>query len=258
MEYGICDLSVVPVRADASDKGEIVTQLLFGERLKVLKRKSPWVKIKVSYDGYEGWMDEKQFITIDKVYHDKLEKELPHIALDVVNSAVSNQRHMPIVAGCDLPEFDGMNFRVLKEKFIYNGQAIDAYHHRNIDKLLEKCALKYLNAPYLWGGRSPFGIDCSGFTQVVFKMMGVKLPRDAYQQAELGERVEFAAQAIEGDLAYFDNEEGRITHVGIILSEGRIIHAAGRVRIDKFDQYGIHNAQLRKYTHKLKVIKRIL
>lgn len=258
MEYGICDVSAAPVRLEPSDKSEMVSQLLFGETFQVLKKKDQWVRVKMSLDGYEGWMDEKQFIKIPQDYYDKILAEPPHIALDLVQSAVSNQRHIPILAGSDLPGFDGMNFRIQKEKFIYNGQAIDDNHNRNIERFMEKCSLKYLNAPYLWGGRSPFGIDCSGLTQVIFKMMGIKLPRDAYQQAELGETIDFAAQAREGDLAFFENNEGRITHVGIVLSDSRIIHASGRVRIDKLDQYGIHNKELKKYTHKLKSVKRLL
>lgn len=257
MEYGICDLSAVPVRAEASDKSEMISQLLFGERLMVVKKQAPWVKIRMSYDDYEGWIDEKQYLPITKAYHDSLETDRPHISLDLVQSVVSSNRHIPILTGSELPHFDGMNFKLMKEKFIFNGQAIDADHHRNIDKFLERTAFKYLHAPYLWGGRGPFGIDCSGFTQVVFKILGVKLPRDAYQQAELGDIVDFAAKAQEGDLAFFENNEGRITHVGIVLTEGRIIHAAGKVRVDAFDQYGIHNKELKKYTHKLKVIKRI-
>ena len=119
-------------------------------------------------------------------------------------------------------------------------------------------AMMYINAPYLWGGRSPFGIDCSGFTQLVYKIAGKKLPRDAYQQAEIGQTLSFVEEAQSGDLAFFDNEEGSIVHVGILLQDNEIIHASGKVRIDKIDHQGIFNVDTKRYSHKLRLIKKIL
>lgn len=257
MEYGICNLSVVPVRAEPSDRSEMTTQLLFGETFSIVFKQATWVKIHITHDDYEGWIDEKQYQPIPDSYFKELQKSPPPIALDLMQPALSSTHHIPILAASSLPGFDGVNFKLHKEKFVYNGQAIDADHHRNLDRFIEKCSYKYLNAPYLWGGRSPFGVDCSGFTQVVFKMLGVPIRRDAYQQAEEGQLVDFAGQAREGDLAFFGSEE-KITHVGIVLSDGRIIHSSGRVRIDVLDHFGIYNQELKKYTHKLKVIKRIL
>ena len=123
-------------------------------------------------------------------------------------------------------------------------------------KLIEN-ALMYLNAPYLWGGRSPLGIDCSGFTQMVYRLQGINLPRDAYQQAEVGTTLSFIEESDPGDLAFFDNNEGKITHVGIILEENHIIHASGKVRIDRIDQQGIFNTEIGTHTHKLRLIKSI-
>ncbi len=174
--------------------------------------------------------------------------------------ALSSVRQLPVLIGSTLPSFDGMNFKLKNEKFVYNGQAITHGNGNDYDheKILEKCALKYLHAPYLWGGRSPFGIDCSGFTQMVFKLMDVRLKRDAYQQAQQGKDIGFADLAQEGDLAFFENKEGKISHVGIILKNKKIIHASGCVRIDKIDAYGIFNEETKKYSHNLKVIKRVL
>ncbi|MDX2002003.1 MAG: C40 family peptidase [Chitinophagales bacterium] len=257
MEYGICNLSLVPVRAEPSDRSEMTTQLLFGEIFAIQQRQQSWLKIRIAHDGYEGWIDEKQYLSIPVDYYQQILNNEPHIALDIMQAAVSPARHVLVLAGSNLPAFDGMNFKLFKEKFVYNGQAIDAYHDRNLDRFIERCALKYLHAPYLWGGRSPFGIDCSGFTQVVFKMLGISIKRDAYQQAEEGFDIDFAGQAAEGDLAFFGNDD-RITHVGIVMNDGKIIHASGRVRIDLLDHFGIYNQELKKYTHKLKVIKRLL
>ena len=258
MEYGICDLSVVPLKAEPSDKSEMVSQLLFGETFTITLKKSSWLKIKVDYDGYEAWLDEKQYMPITADYYKKLTNTLAPLSLDIMQSAVSPDRHIPILIGSSLPEYDGINFKLKREKLVYSGQAINTAELDKPLRFLQKVSNKYLNAPYLWGGRSPFGIDCSGFTQQVFKLLGVKLPRDAYQQAEYGSLVDFVDLSKEGDLAFFENKEGKITHVGIVLEGKRIIHASGRVRIDKLDHYGIHNKQLKKYTHKLKSIKRLM
>ena len=256
MKYGITLLSIIPIRRDNNHRGEQVSQLLFGETYEVLQQNGNWLQIQCMYDGYEGWIDASQ-------HNEASEKEIQHIknsenglAVDLCFSASSNSLAIPLVTGSNLPFFDGMNFKIGKEKFIYNGQALQA-DARNA-ALFERIAMRYLNAPYLWGGRSPFGIDCSGLVQVVYKFCGIPLRRDAYQQAEEGTVVNFVEEAQPGDLAFFNNEEGRIIHVGIMLKDSRIIHASGKVRIDKLDHFGIYNAETSKYSHQLKIIKRVL
>ncbi|HEX2935487.1 MAG TPA: C40 family peptidase, partial [Bacteroidales bacterium] len=140
----------------------------------------------------------------------------------------------------------------------YTLDPVCALHHLGSPIEIEEVARKFLHAPYLWGGRTVFGIDCSGFTQIVYKMNGIGIPKDAYQQAEIGEPVQFVEDTRTGDLAFFDNEEGRITHTGIILGKSEIIHASGEVRIDKFDHQGIFNEEDNAYSHKLRLIKRII
>lgn len=257
MEYGICHLSVIPVRMEPDDGSEMVTQILFGEVLQVLSAQKQWRKIKCSWDGYEGWIDEKQFIELPA----KEAKEAMTDAacsLEISHSVTNQNHHIPILIGSSLPHYDGINFKLYKHKYWFNGQAYRHDLQNNKRELLAKIALKYQYAPYLWGGRSPYGVDCSGLTQTVFKILGFALNRDAYQQAEQGSEISFTGETQPGDLAFFENKAGKIAHVGIILGENKIIHAYGQVRIDKLDHFGIYNDQKKKYTHQLRLIKRIL
>ena len=256
MEFGICSLSIIPIRAEPADKSEMVSQLLFGECYKIVIKKSKWYKIKTAYDNYEGWISENQHHEIHERIYTRVTAEPQPIALDLVHTASLYHENTLIVMGATLPYYDGMHFKINGTQYNFYGQAAFPDHPLSFEKVLEKCALKYLNVPYLWGGRSPFGIDCSGFSQVVFKTLGIALKRDAYQQAEQGELVDFVDTAKEGDLAFFENDSGKIIHVGIVLKEQKIIHASGKVRIDKLDHFGIFNIDTKKYSHKLKVIKR--
>lgn len=258
MEFGICHLSVVPMRAEASDKAEIVNQILFGETFKILHKEDSWIKIQLDWDEYEGWVDSKQFISIDSKLHKKYLEVESAYCFELCSTAIGNNHYLPLTLGARLPSFDGLHFKFLKEKLLFNGKNIKPNDIQVNDKIIEKCATKYLNAPYLWGGKSPFGIDCSGFTQMVFKMLGKRILRDAYQQAQMGESVDFILTTKIGDLAFFGNSDNKITHVGIILGNNKIIHAHGKVRIDNIDGYGIYDAERKKYSHQLKLIKRIL
>jgi gamma-D-glutamyl-L-lysine dipeptidyl-peptidase len=154
--------------------------------------------------------------------------------------------------------YDGINLQIGDKHYAFNGQAVQNQTVVATPELIIKFARRYLYAPYLWGGKSPFGIDCSGFTQVVFRMAGVRLRRDASQQAEQGRLVDFVDQTQAGDLAFFENDKGKIVHVGIVMEGNQIIHAAGQVRIDRLDHQGIYNEERRLYSHKLRIIKRFL
>ncbi|MEE9439159.1 MAG: C40 family peptidase [Saprospiraceae bacterium] len=256
--HGICKVSVAPIRKKPNDESEMISQLLYGELITVINKKNKsWVKVSCEWDNYVGWMDPKQLIglTEEEFEKHKLDRAF---ALEIAQPITDDSISFPILAASSLPRYDGMTFRIQKHKIIYSGQVITADNVEITPELLIKVARKYINAPYLWGGRSPFGIDCSGFTQSVFKIFGIKLPRDAYQQADLGEMVDFVASSNVGDIAFFVNKEGRIHHVGIILEDNYIIHAAGMVRIDKLDHFGIYHKGKRSYTHTLRFIKRIL
>jgi len=258
VKLGIAHIAIIPIRETASSKSQMVSQLLFGERYTVLQEEDKWLRIESEYDAYEGWISKNQSNILDDKDLKKLEGAEDALAFELVHSAVAKEAHIPIVIGSNLPAFDGMNLRLGLRKFTYNGQAIQIGQINREEMLIKKVALRYLNAPYLWGGRSPFGIDCSGFSQMVYKFFNLKLPRDSSQQAELGNVISFIKEAQVGDLAFFDNEEGDITHVGIILEDEKIIHASGKVRIDRIDHYGIYNEETKKYSHKLRLIKKIV
>ena len=257
MKHGISSLSTIPVRLTNNHRSEMVSQLLFGETYEILQTKDSWINIRCSLDQYEGWIDVGQHTTLSEKEYSTINLQSIGIAIDLFYSAASSEKSVALVTGSSLPHFDGINFRLGKEKFIYNGQAVMSDQIRTVN-MLEKVAMRYLHAPYLWGGRSPLGIDCSGFVQVLYKCLGISLPRDAYQQADIGKTVNFAEEATLGDLAFFQNELGKITHVGMILKDKKIIHSSALVRIDSFDHFGIFNADNNKYSHQLKIIKRIL
>lgn len=257
MYFAICHLSVVPVRASNSDKSELVTQLLFGEVVEVIERKGSWWYIRCTWDNYLGWIDEKQVILITPSEAEQYHSNFAY-CLELVQPIIGKDHYIPITVGSRLPHFDGMRLTLQENSYQFTGQAVFPNDLKPSMELLQKIARKYLYAPYLWGGRSPLGIDCSGFTQNVYKMVGYQLPRDAAEQVMEGELIDFVEQAKAGDLAFFENKAGRITHVGILCEDQQIIHASGQVRIDKIDHYGIFNADLGKYTHRLRVTKRML
>ena len=255
MNYGICNLSIIPLRIEPNDRSEMVSQVLFGEHFKVIDKSKQWRKIRLSFDKYEGWIDKKQYIQITKEYYQRLDKETSTITSQLVDFISDKKSELiPIVLGSTLPFYKNNLFELFDKKYTFEGQATAK---KGTKKDIIKTTFMYSNAPYLWGGKTPFGIDCSGFTQMVYKINGIKLLRDASQQASQGEVLSFIEESEPGDLAFFDNPEGEIIHVGIIMANNYIVHASGQVRIDRLDQSGIFNETLKKHTHKLRVIKKI-
>ncbi len=245
--FGICSVSIAPCREQPADSSQMVTQLLFGEHFLIIEKKRKWTKIKIAIDGYESWIDNKQFVTVTKAVYHQLEQNIFSRTLADVSTVSVSGAKMYLVKGSFIHE------RIL------NRLKTDLQSQIPTESLKpSQYAREYLNCPYLWGGRSFFGIDCSGLTQMCFLLSGKVIPRDAWQQAEFGEAIDFIEETREGDLAFFDNEDGKIIHVGIVLANGYIIHASGKVRIDNLDHQGIYNNETRKYSHRLRIIKRIL
>lgn len=249
MQYGVCNLSLIPLRFEPSDKSELTSQILYGEHFSILEKQKKWSLVKIAFDDYEGWIDNKQYIEISKGEFDALENCEHIYSSDLVEFVQDAENQLyPIVLGSSLHALTLLNH-------LHDGHVNNSIMPKNN---IVKTAFLYLNAPYLWGGKSPFGIDCSGFTQMVYKINGYKIFRDASQQATQGEVLSFIEESEPGDLAFFDNDEGNIIHVGIILEDNYIIHAHGEVRVDRLDQSGIYNVSKNIHTHKLRVIKKII
>lgn len=249
MKYGLCNHSIVALREQPSDLSEMTSQVLYGECFKVLEKRKKWSQIRLSFDSYEGWLDNKQFQWIEKTDYVQFTSKKELLCLDLVNFVSDeNQQLQPIVLGSILNSCQLLKHRFECEKSVGN---------KDKNRLIET-ALMYLNTPYLWGGKTPFGIDCSGFTQMVYRLCGFQLKRDASEQAKQGDALSFIEESSPGDLAFFDNDQGAIIHVGIIMENNHIIHAHGKVRIDILDQTGIYDANRRVHTHKLRVIKSII
>ena len=252
--FAICNLSSIPLRIEPNDRSEIVSQVLFGEHFEVIEKDNQWTKIKLHYDDYEGWVDSKQYQLISKENYDTLCKEAIILNSDLVEYiSAPNNILIPITLGASLSFLNHSDVNILNYEF----EGLKTSGVKPKSNIVDIACL-YLNAPYLWGGKTPFGIDCSGFTQMVYKLNGYKLLRDASQQATQGEVLSFIEESEPGDLAFFDNEEGKIIHVGIMLKDNYIIHASGKVRIDRLDHLGIYNAELNRHTHRLRVIKKII
>ena len=235
MNKGICTVSVAAIRAEQSHQSEMTSQLLYGETVEILQTKGKFIKVKMHFDGYEGWIDFQQIAEISDDYFDERKTQLVSNTVQMYNTSQG-----PILLS--------MGSEVNSEKTSPTFLSLET---------ISETAKQFLNVPYLWSGRSFFGIDCSGFVQLIYKAHGISLPREAQQQSEVGEVLSFVEESKPGDLAFFEDEEGRICHVGMMLTDHEIIHASGKVRIDSLDSTGIFNKELNKHTHKLRFLRSI-
>ena len=260
MQYGICLQSFIPVRYSQSEKSEMISQLLFGETYTIIEKDLNWIKIRCTYDNYTGWIDlinangisEASFTSINQSQQFILDGNMVQLTLE-------NKTSMTIVPGSNLPFYHPERdvFEIEKTAFRLDEKPETGPHTATVESVMHT-AKTFFNVPYLWGGRSLFGIDCSGLTQVVFKINQIKIPRDTGQQVLSGKPVDRFEDARQGDLVFFKNEKGKISHTGILMAQNQILHASGFVRVDQIDPNGIFNVEKQQYTHQLDCVRRFI
>lgn len=259
LAYAVCRVPCAPLRKEKHHRSEMVSQILFGEKaiIKEIDENSDWVKIMCEWDHYEGWVRDSQLTKIDKKAYTK---ETKYLNNRVQDGLILDEQLCALPLGASLFQMRGNKFPWYPDGD-YQGKKLKIETREDPRTALINDALRYRGAPYLWGGRTQMGIDCSGLTQMAFRFQDKALYRDASQQIIQGEAVDFLSHARPGDLAFFDNEEGIITHVGILMGGEKIIHATdtgGGVVIDTIDNGGIISHHLRKRTHQLRMIRNIL
>lgn len=259
MKKGICLMATAAIRLQPDHRSEMVSQLLFGECATIQESNNEWFNIETCYDKYHGWVAQNQLFVLnndeDKTFIDLSKKLVTASSMAQISDERSGLT-FSISAGSSFYANADQRMVIAEKCFHYDGGF--AQLQKAAATCIPEYATSFANASYLWGGRSVFGLDCSGFTQIVFKMAGKIIPRDSAMQATVGEPVHLIHESLPGDLAFFDNDEGIITHVGIILENNTIIHAHGQVRTDKIDHHGIFNTKFRQYSHRLRLIKRII
>lgn len=252
MDRFICENIYVPLRSGPSHKTEMLSQVLFGEKYQIIESVGSWLKVETVFDSYRGWID------TDHLLHSPDDDEQGLVLTRPLLCFRNDDTRLVLEPGSEIynPDFESKTFSVHGN--IY--RAADDFDERYISTKdsIADTGLRFINSPYIWGGRVPSGIDCSGFTQLVYKLHGIAIPRDSGPQSDAGRPIDFIDSTEPGDLVFFDNERGSISHVGMILSRGLVIHASGRVRIDHIDHQGIFKPEKKGYSHKLRLIRRVL
>jgi len=235
--WGYSTLPLIPLRAEPSERSEMLTQVLYGERMLVLEQQSEWSRVQLVDDNYRGWCSTKMITSCTKEAWDAAALSSPRCVTQPISRCLCSGATRYLPAGSRLFPEDSL----IDDK---KGESMPLLNPSEVAK-------RFLHAPYLWGGKSILGMDCSGLVQLSFLLTGVMLPRDAGQQVLLGEPLKSVEETIPGDLAFFANQAGKIVHVGLVMDDGCVIHASGSVRIDLLDKEGIFNRDTHAYSHRL-------
>lgn len=250
--YGAATLSIISIRKQPSQKSELLSELLFGETYEILKEDAGWKYIKTGFDQYEGYITGKTHYPVSEEEFTRLNSPDFFITTAIMSILIdqTNNRPLFLVPGSSLPlkAKEDKEFKIGEKKFLIKKCHSRPYNKQNTSFIIRQ-ALLYVNCPYLWGGRTPFGMDCSGFTQLVYKIAGFALPRDASVQSKAGDPIIAIEILKPGDLMFFGEESIKISHVGIYLGDNKIVHASGKVRIDNVDRKGILNVDTNLYSH---------
>lgn len=256
--HAVCHLNVIPVRSKPFTDEPMISQMLFGETCIILEKKNKhWFRIQTAICGTVGWISAVQVLLVDEKQYDKC-IESSALALEICHPIFNDEISKSIVIGSSLPQYDGISCFMPDNKYVYNGQAASSGGLELTGELLVKICRRYLFSPELAGGRSPFGIDAGALIQNVFNFFNISLPRSPHEQYMTGEIIDFVELSTEGDLAFCMDDQGQIHHVGIVIGDKKVLHVYGCVRIDKLDHHGFYNTDLQKYTHKLRIIKRVI
>ena len=259
---GLSLYSVIPVRAEASETAEQITQILFGETFAILEQKPRWNRVKLHSDGQEGWIDAKMCTPMmaaeEKEYREACKRSAATVVFPLAYAiSENNGQTIPLTAGTRLTNYKDGRFEVLKVGFrIDPSMVAEEPFEMNEEKLIHAVRF-FLNIPYLWGGKNAMGMDCSGFTQVIMSLFGKQLKRNASEQVTQGRKIASLDKVQAGDLVFFDHHDGKISHVGIAIDSERVIHCSGRVKVEKLDETGIFSAEKGDYTHHLAAIRRV-
>ncbi len=274
---GICLIGTAALRKVADHRSEMVNQLLFGDIVLITDSKKEWIFVETLEDGYQGWIARNQLHALDESDFLRLEqsnrfittsmygvvkvtapaKELDDIEANISGDPAENKPVDSFIISAGSTFYASSNGKMSVPGLLFEYKGEYTIVTTKTRSLIPEYALRFRSVPYLWGGRSVFGVDCSGFTQLIHKMAGISIARDSFMQAREGETIHLIGEAEPGDLVFFDNEEEIITHTGILLGQNTVIHAHGKVRIDRIDHQGIFNTDINKYSHNLRIIKRI-